>query len=123
MLDKRIDSQISEIRTLLRDNLSIRGKDLPTQLRKAGRLLPRRVRKDAKTLVEARGIIQNPKLARMVDQDKLNTAHRSVVDYLGTIDPSERRKDRILGFLGVIAFNVLLFGAAFVTWLVWTERV
>jgi hypothetical protein len=118
-----LDTQIEELRALLRTRLSIRGKTLPAQIRKAGRLLPRAVRRDATFLAEAQAMMQNPKLARMVDPAKLDLAHKSVVTFLESVDPKERRKDRLLGLLGYLALNFLLFGAAFITWLVWTERV
>jgi len=119
----QLDIWIDDVRTMLRARLSIRGKTLPAQIRKAGRLLPKAVRRDAASLAEAQTLMQNPKLARIVDTAKLEQAHQSVITYLETIDPKERRKDRLLGILGYLALNVLLFGAAFVTWLVWTDRV
>lgn len=107
----------------MRSNLRIRGKTLPLQLRKAGRLVPRAVRREAEFLVQAQTQAQHPKLSRMVDIAHANQAHRTVVEFLDTIDPAERRKDRILGILGVLALNILLIGIALVIWMVWTDRV
>jgi len=123
MMLPQLDAHIHELRDLMRDRLRIRGNSFDAQVRKAGRLLPRGIRAHATTLIEARRLAQNPKLARQIDQAGITGAHAAIRDHLMTIDPRERRKDRILGILGILAFNFLLLGAAFVTWLVWTDRV
>lgn len=123
MTTAQIDSHIDNIRTMMRSHLRIRGKTLRAQLRKAGRLLPRAVRREAEFLVQAQDQAQHPKLARMLDMPRIDSAHQVVIDFLETIDPIERRKDRILGILGVLALNILLIGIALVVWMVWTERV
>ncbi len=118
-----INSHIDDIRKLMRSNLRIRGKTLSDQIRKAGRLLPRTVRQEANYLVEIQAQSQHPKLARLLDTQRTKAAHGAVVEFLETIDPKERRKDRILGILGILALNLLLIGIAVVVWLVWTDRV
>ena len=123
MTHDEMTPMIEEIRALLRQRLSIRGKTLDVQLRKARRLLPRAVRREAAFLAEAYTLTQNPKLARMVNAAQVHEARDQVIAHLQSVDPAERRKDRILGILGYLALNVLLLGAAFVTWLVWTDRV
>ncbi|MDG1116838.1 MAG: hypothetical protein P8N72_06900 [Flavimaricola sp.] len=63
--------------------------------------------------------MRNPKLARMVDAEKALGARDRLTAHLMTVDPKERRKDRILGILGGLAFNLLLIGALAVIWLRW----
>lgn len=91
-----LDRDISEIQTLLSERLSIRGRTLEKQVARAGRLLPKRIRTEARFLVQAQGLIQNPKLARMIDATRAGRAHGLVVEYLRGIDPNERRKDLFL---------------------------
>lgn len=118
-----LDRHIADIRALMRSNLRMRGATFEAQVKRAGRLLPRAVRRDAAQLIAARKLMENPKLARMVDPAQLTKAHANIITHLKTIDPAERRKDRILGFLGIIAFNILLMAGLFIAWLVWTDRV
>ncbi|PHQ81095.1 MAG: hypothetical protein COB65_10520 [Thalassobium sp.] len=111
---------VEEIRTLMRDRLRVRGRDLGRQVHKAGRLLPKRQRRDGAFLAQAAVLAQNPKLARMVDEDRVRRAHDDMVAFLKTVDPKDRAKGRLLGFLGVIAFNLLLIFAVGV-WYLWAR--
>ena len=61
----------------------------------------------------------HPKLRLMIDESKVAKAHTSLVAHLKTIDPSERRKTRVLGVLGVISFNLILVFAALMAYLMW----
>lgn len=99
-----------DIRALLETRLRIKGRSLAHQLYKAGRQLPKRVRTDANYIVRALEMRQNPKLARMIDENQLQRANRTVVAYLETIDPTERLKTRVLHWLGAAsAFAIILF--------------
>lgn len=120
---ERVQSQVDEVGRLLAERLGARGRTLDAQIRKAGRLLPRARIRDARFLAQAAQLAQNPKLARMVDPRQADAAHAALVAYLATVDPAERRKDRLLALLGVLAFNLLLIGAGIVTWLWWQGHV
>jgi hypothetical protein len=115
----RFAMQVAEIRTLLEERLKIRGRSLDRQVKKAGRLLPRKVRQQARYLAQAETLAQNPKLLRMIDWPKAETAHADVVAWLSAIDPSERRWTRIINMLALIAFNLLLLGGLLVWFLLW----
>lgn len=114
-----IDNQTSRLRQALRDVHGVRGKDLSTALKRAGRLLPAYVRKAGLEIVEVEKLGGNPKLLRRVDPSALKAAERVVMDHLDAIDVADRRKGKILGMLGVISFNIILVVAMFITWLVW----
>ncbi len=96
-----------EISTLLEDKLRVRGKTLAAQLRKAGRRLPRGVRRDATFIVQSSVLTDNPKLARMVDSKKLRQAHRNVVSHLEKVDLSQQRRTAALNMIASIAFAIL----------------
>ena len=118
-----LDDKVAEIEGLMADRLRVRGRDLGAQIKKAGRLLPRRVAREARYLAEAATFQQNPKLARMIDAAKADQAHQTVRAFLNSVDPAERRKDRILGILGIFAFNFLLIAGGIITYLWWQGHV
>lgn len=115
----RITEELSQ---LLRTRLGVRGKDLPTKLRRAGRLLPRPVRRAAWELVEKERLWPNPKLRRQIDPAAVEAAARRVRTHLESIDAAERRRSYWIGVLTPLAFNFLLILAGVTTFLVWTER-
>ncbi len=114
-----INAKLAEIRGLLDTQLHVRGRTLDAQLRRAGRLLPAAVRREARFLVQAAGLVQNPKLARMIDMARVERAHARVVAYLQAVDPQKRRRDRLLNLLALNAFYILVVGIAVVAVLVW----
>ena len=93
---------------LMERNAGVKGSDFARQLKKAPRVLPRRLRKEATAIVEAEKLGGNPKLERQIDRDKLTLSYELVRDHLMEIDPKERRKGALLGWLGSMAVNVLL---------------
>ncbi len=64
-------SNIAQLRRLLRQDLGLRGATLADQVRYGGRLLPRNVRAAARRLAEAEGMADVPKLAKQLDLDRL----------------------------------------------------
>lgn len=119
MTPQDLEPQIQDIRTLLETQLRIKGASLDHQIKRAGRLLPRRVRREARFLAQANMLIQNPKLARMINQARVGQAHQTVAAYLNSIDPKDRLKGRILNITGLIAFNGLLIAGITIAILVW----
>ena len=103
-----LQSQVNEIRSLMETRLRIRGKTLEAQVRKAGRLLPRNVRREATYLAHAATIMMHPKLVRMVDGAKATQAHARLVYFLNSVDPNDRAKGMLLNWLGAVAFIILV---------------
>ena len=58
---------IAHVGRLLKAGLGLRGDDVATQLRRGGRMLPRRVRAAAQRLAAAEAMLGAPKLARQLD--------------------------------------------------------
>jgi hypothetical protein len=98
-----------EIAKGLEKRLGIRGQGLEAKLARAGRSLPRWVRRDGAVLAEAARLSASPKLAKRVDPARVAKAHASVSRYLADQDPRERRKDKVLALLAVNVFNLTLF--------------
>ena len=119
MTPQDLSAQITEIRSLFETQLRIRGRTLDQQIKRAGRLLPRKVRAEAKFLAQANLLMQNPKLARMINIDRVAQAHLTVTTYLHSVDPKDRLKGRMLNAAGVIAFNGLLAAGLLIAILVW----
>lgn len=119
MTPQELSPLTSDISQLLDSQLRVRGATLDRQIRRAGRLLPRRLRAEAAVLVQASLLVQNPKLARMVNADRVGQAHAAISTYLRGIDPGERARTRLLNTAGFIAFNALLLSATVIAVLVW----
>ncbi|PUB18697.1 hypothetical protein [Yoonia sediminilitoris] len=105
---RTLTTVVAEIRTLLEVKLRVKGRDLRTQVRRAGRRLPRKVRRDLKFLIETEKIAANPKLGRMVNDAKVAKAHASVVGYLEAINPREAMWNLILNITASIALALIV---------------
>lgn len=105
-----LQQMVDEVRAGLESKLRVRGASLQVQLRKAGRLLPRKVRSDAAYLAQGAELVRNPKLAKMVDMTKARHAHRHVLAHLETVDIGARRRDAALHLVASIAFALLVTG-------------
>ncbi len=119
MSDTGIEREIEEISRLIEDRLGIRAHSLEAQLRKAGRLLPSAVQREARFLAQAQLLMQNPKLARMIDPARREQAFRLVTGHLKAIDPRARRADRRLHVAAAIALNLLVAAALVIVVLRW----
>ena len=106
-MDDGLNYKIAEISALMQSHLRIRGRSLRVQERRAGRLLPRAVRRDIRYLLDTAALGDNPKLARMINADKVARAHRNTVTYLQAIDAKERRKTALLNVTASIALGLI----------------
>ena len=120
MLDQKdVETKIRVIRRELQARMGVQGRDLDHALRRAGRRLPSKVRKQGATLGRAAFFARNPKMARRLEETQVQQAYDQVLAHLQSIDPDEDRKDRLLGIAGNIAFNLLIVAVAFITFLWW----
>jgi len=101
---------VDEVRAALADKLRVRGRSLAVQVRKAGRRLPRAVRRDAVYLVQTIGLVDNPKLARMIDMRRAQLAHRNILAFLETVDVAAERRGIALQIAASIALVLLVTG-------------
>ncbi|MFT6074832.1 MAG: hypothetical protein ACJAZ1_001754 [Yoonia sp.] len=101
---------VDEVRAGLADKLRVRGRSLAVQVRKAGRRLPRAVRRDVVYLVQTIGLADNPKLARMIDMRRAQAAHRNILMYLETVDIAAERRGIALQIIASIALAILVTG-------------
>lgn len=99
---------VDEVRAGLADKLRLRGRSLAVQVRKAGRRLPRAVRRDAVYLVQTVGLADNPKLARMIDMHRAQAAHRNILQFLETVDVNAERRAMAFQIAASVALAILV---------------
>lgn len=119
MAQTDIETRIAEIAALMHAKLGVRGASLRAALRRARRLLPRRIRAQLRLLAEAEAFVHHPKLRLTLDVPALTKAAGEVEAHLNAIDLADRRKGWWLGMLGGMAFNVLAFCGLLVVVLRW----
>lgn len=115
----KVPALAAEIEALLAERLHIRGRNPSDSLRKAHRLLPRRLRREALTLSRADALSAHPKLRRQIDRAAVERAHAALARHLRGIDPAARRRAKILDLLAFAALAILLTGAGLVAWMRW----
>ena len=113
------DTPAARASALLRDRLGLRGSDLGRQLRKAGRRLPRRIRRDGETIVEADRFAAHPKMSRRIDREAVARADDRLTRHLEAIDPREARRTRLINLAALIAAQILLIAIAVLAVLSW----
>lgn len=104
---------------LMRAKLGIRARSFPAALSRAGRRLPRAIRKEGRVLAEALALADNPRLRPTLDESRVEAAATALKDHLASIDTSDRRRALFLDILGALAFSVLLAAAALIGLLLW----
>ena len=120
MIDaQEVAGRVSRIEKLLAEKFGIKGVGLEQGLRKAGRRLPRRVRSDARIVVEAGRLSQHPRLARQLDRTRFQDAADRVTAHLKAIDVADRHKGAAISVLAGMAFNLLLLGVLLVAFSAW----
>lgn len=115
-------ARMDGLREQIEATYRVKGRDLKQSYRRSRHLLPRSVRRSLRDLVEAGGMLGHPKLERLVDFPKLSKDADWVETHLGSIDVGEQRRTRIINFVAVLAFNLLLVTVGFVLWMVWTGQ-
>lgn len=117
--DKDMAAKSRKLRGLMQEKLDVRGRDLRQSLRRAGRRLPRRVRKSGAALMRAEMLAYNPKTARQVDPVQVEQDYEVLRNYLAGVDVADLRKARILSLTGAVVANLIVVAVLFVVWLWW----
>lgn len=109
----------TEVADLMKERLNVRGKDLAAKLRHTGRMMPKRIKREAAYLAETAALAENPKLQKMINLDRVNNAHQTCMEFLDAIDVSDRRKGVFLDILGSMALAFLAVSVLVISVLVW----
>ncbi len=123
LVEHTVREMADNIAGLMEKRLRIGGHGLPAKLKRAGRLLPRRRRRDAQAVADALPMAESARLAKRIDLARLQAAERRVTAYLKGVDPRQRRIDMALRILGGIALGLLAATALFVGVLVWQDLI
>lgn len=108
-----VQQMANRVAELMEQRLRIRGTDLTAKLDRGGRLLPRKIRREALRLAEADRAARSPRLQMQIDHDRVARAYDACVRYLKPLGASARRKaillDMVTGFgTGVFVTIVLV---------------
>ncbi len=113
-----ISVRVAGLHQRLAEKLGGKG-DFAKNLKRRGRMFPKAIRKDIRTLMKAEPMLAHPKLRLTQDQVALSKAVDRVQAHVKAIDLADRRKGWLLGVLGGLAFNFLLFFTILVVIYVW----
>ena len=115
-----VDSSASRISRLLEERLKLKGRTLEQQVGKLGRTVPRGIARDARHVARAQVLVQNPKLARMVDEREFRRAANAVIAHLEALDPRQIALDRLLLIAAKwSAFGLIVAGG--LIWYAWSQ--
>ena len=114
-----IHQMAHRVAQLLEERLGLGGRDLSAKLKRAGRMLPKKVRDSGKVLAAAAHKAQNPKLLGQIDMGDVTEAYDVCVKHLIAIDPVGRRRDLFAGMVGSVGLGVLVLAVALLGFLAW----
>lgn len=100
----RIDAMATKMAAQLR----VRGDTLAEVASNAGRKLPRHLRREAETLIQAEAMAQHPKLARLVSDRQVRRAEKRLTRFLDKKNPRSERRGEILDRIAGIAFVLVV---------------
>ncbi|OWU85352.1 hypothetical protein ATO6_08265 [Oceanicola sp. 22II-s10i] len=114
-----MSAHVQRLEKLLAAKYGIRDVGLEQGLRKAGRRIPRRLRRSGRAVVEAQRVAGHPRLVHQIDTARVSAEAERLAAHLEAIDTADRRKGMILSVLGSVAFNLLLMGGLFLGFALW----
>lgn len=114
-----LNADIERLELLLAEKLGARRGTLARRAAKAGRGLPKWVRRDLEFLSNCGHIAGQPRLAATVDPKMIARAVERSERHLTAIDVKDRRIKLALGMAAGLIVNLLIFGAIVLAVLRW----
>jgi hypothetical protein len=114
-----VQQMADRVAELMEERLRIRGSNLNDKLRRGGRALPRRIRREAEFLAESAEKARNPQLFVRLDHARIAKAYDDCMAHLNGLNRWERITGRILSALGRISVNLLLLVVLVIAFLMW----
>jgi len=108
-----------KLAAMIEDKLGVRGQGLEAKLARAGRRLPKHLRRELGYVVQALLMQENPRLARQIDWARIDSAFAAAEHHLRQVDPTERRLGAVINWLAGNAANLLIvagLAAAVMAW-------
>ena len=118
-----VAARCDDLCRLMEDKLSLRRGPFEARLHRAGRRLPARIRAQGQIVAQAAAMAAHPRLARRIDHTAVDRAYIEMRNHLKGIDAADLRRGAVLGVLGGLAFNLLLFAALVLAFLRWRGMV
>ncbi len=109
----------TRVAELFEARLDVGGGSLAEKLRRGGRRLPRKVRREAAYLAEAAELAQVPKLMVQIDHHRTAHAYDACLRYLKPIGAGARRKAIAMQMLTGIGAGVFVTGIMILLILGW----
>lgn len=110
MAELDIAAKARRLEELLDRGFGTGEKGLRHALRKAGRRLPRRMRRAGGVVADADYMAGHPKLFWQIDRKRVAREAEILEDYLKSVNPGKRRVDLLLSILRSLAVNFLILG-------------
>lgn len=114
-----VQQMADRVAALMEQRLKIGGTGLSAKLKRGGRRLPRKVRREAEYLAGVSELALHPKVQMMLDDARIAQAYDTCVRYLSPLGARDRLLDRVLGIGGSIAFAMLVVGGGLIAVMVW----
>lgn len=119
MTMEAIDAAESAIESALVDAFGNKRGSLFDKMRKAGRRLPRRVAQDVAYLEDVRKRTAHPRRRGQIDMARVNAVRDQSVKALSKIDIARDKARARINWLGVLVFNLMLFGVVYTALIKW----
>ncbi len=117
------EQDAEHIYRLLGERLGVRGSTLEARLLRAGRLLPRSLRREGQLLVDALKMEASPRLSKRIDHEAVQRAVKALAQHLSSIDARKRRFDRAVGITASIAFSLIVVIAGVIAVAYWRHLI
>jgi hypothetical protein len=114
-----IQQMAERVSVLLTERLKIKGRDLEEKLDRAGRRLPRKVRRAAQDMAAAAALSHNPKLLLQIDEERFAKNYDICIKYLNPLNRGYRVRGVLLGLSASVLFSLLVVAGLFLAVLVW----
>ena len=93
--------------------------DLESMMRKRGAALPRKLRREALFLMQADRMAGQPNLARQVDLDRLERAHKALTGYLRPLGQGSRLRGGAARIAASVVLGLLILGLILIWIVTW----
>jgi hypothetical protein len=119
MSERTVEEMAEEVSALMGRRLGLRSGRLDEKLRRSGRLLPRKVRREVAYLARAADLARIPKLRAQLDSGRLHRAHAACIAHLKPLGSAERRKKIALDIATSAAVAVFVVVVLVVVYFGW----
>ncbi|MEL7257503.1 MAG: hypothetical protein AAFN80_06605 [Pseudomonadota bacterium] len=124
VIDKeQFHKRAAHLEEMLQAKLGVRGNTLDRKFKRAGRLLPRRLRAAGCVLTETERKLVHPTLMRQVNPTQVSSAFAELETHLKSIDPVDRRRGKMLNWAGGTVMNLLIIGALVAAIIHWKDLI